>query len=42
MAKKPELPKPIVWTVYKLAAKQTRLSVVQAPTRPPRVNIDIA
>ena len=31
MAKKPEPPKPIVWTVYKLAAKQERLGVVEAP-----------
>jgi hypothetical protein len=31
MANKPEPPKPIVWTVYKLAAKQTHLGVVGAP-----------
>jgi hypothetical protein len=31
MAKKPEPPKLIVWTVYKLAAKQERLGVIEAP-----------
>ena len=30
MAKKPEPSQPIAWTVYKLAAKQTRLGEVEA------------
>jgi hypothetical protein len=29
MAKKPELPKPTTWTIYKLAAKQEPLGVVE-------------
>jgi hypothetical protein len=30
MAKKPEPPKPTIWTIYKIAAKQTRLGTVEA------------
>jgi hypothetical protein len=31
MAKKPEQPKPAVWTIYKIAAKADRLGTVEAP-----------
>jgi hypothetical protein len=31
MAKKPEPPKPISWTIYKIAAKAVRLGAVEAP-----------
>jgi hypothetical protein len=31
MAKKPEPSKPISWTIYKIAARQERLGVVEAP-----------
>jgi hypothetical protein len=31
MAKKPEPPKPIVWSIYKIAAKAVRLGDVDAP-----------
>jgi hypothetical protein len=31
MAKKPEQPKPAVWTIYKIAAKPERLGTVEAP-----------
>jgi hypothetical protein len=29
--KKPQPPKPVVWTIYKLAAKAERLGTVEAP-----------
>jgi hypothetical protein len=32
MAKKPDPPKPTNWTIYKLAARQERLGVVEAAT----------
>jgi hypothetical protein len=31
MAKKPELPKPIRWAIYKIAAKAVWLGAVEAP-----------
>ncbi len=31
MAKKPDPPKPTTWTIYKLAARQERLGIVEAP-----------
>jgi len=31
MAKKPEPPHPITWTIYKIAAKQTWVGTVEAP-----------
>jgi hypothetical protein len=31
LAKKPELPKPISWSIYKLAARQTWLGDIEAP-----------
>jgi hypothetical protein len=31
MAKKPEPPKPIIWSVYKIAAKAVWLGEVQSP-----------
>jgi hypothetical protein len=31
MVKKPEPPKPTIWTIYKLAAKAERLGTVEAP-----------
>jgi hypothetical protein len=31
MAKRPEPPKPIRWTIYKIAAKAVRLGAVEAP-----------
>jgi hypothetical protein len=31
MAKKPEPPRPMTWTIYKLAAKAERLSTLEAP-----------
>jgi hypothetical protein len=31
MAKKPEPPKPITWSIYKIAAKAVRLGTVEAP-----------
>jgi hypothetical protein len=34
MTKKPEPPKPTVWTVYKLANKAIRLGQVEAPDEP--------
>ena len=33
MAKKPELPKPISWTVYKIAKKAVWLGTVEAPDK---------
>jgi hypothetical protein len=33
MAKKPEPPKPIVWNMYKIAAKAERLGIVEATDR---------
>jgi hypothetical protein len=30
LAKKPELPKPIIWNIYKIAAKAVRLGAVEA------------
>jgi hypothetical protein len=31
MVKKPEPPKPTSWTIYKIAARQERLGIVEAP-----------
>ena len=31
MAKKPEPPPPIAWTIYKIAARQTWMGTVEAP-----------
>jgi hypothetical protein len=31
MAKNPEPPKPVVWTIYKFAAKAERLGIIEAP-----------
>ena len=31
MAKKPEPPKPITWSIYKIAAKAVPLGTVEAP-----------
>jgi hypothetical protein len=31
MAKKPEPPKPMSWTIYKIAANAVRLGTVEAP-----------